>query len=393
MATHWPPITIDLTEEGARIYTAGVLTTTLNPGPHIHGDAMAVVRKIAASYKRTLPVTASSPDGEFHMLVFPDGSIHTEETPTPDNSLATGLSRSVVNETASKTMETTAELAAVPHTLPHPAHTPEVLTAQSPHADEDTQLLPSPFAQPSSVQGPPSPVDTHVDHLPTVQKTPRATKGDGDSHSSHPHEPTAHRRRRTSLVIPSVLAALIAATGLAVNSLHATSGPVPASRAPSPISTFLDIPPRQTPSPRATAEEPSPTASASTPQEDATPQESAVPEEAPQPAPAQVAEHTPAQPAAPAAVDPPQTVPDVSDGLSAMNTSISAPGGGSATVTVHVQGSGTTLVSVTVGGVSTTITTTAPGSASATLTGLPTGAQSWTTSADGLVNSGTVTVY
>jgi hypothetical protein len=369
MATHWPPITIDLTDEGARIYTAGVLTTTLEPGPDIHADAMAAARKIAASYKRVLPLTATSPDGEFHMLLDPDGTVHTQDSPTPDERL-TPPPAATPDEP-----EGAADLARVPHTLPRPAHQPEVVSAPTTHADDAIQVFPNQISH-TEVPAADEPADT------------------GDSPDSSIPRPAAPPRHRPGLVIPAVLAALVAATGLALHSLHATTDPLPASRAPSPISTFLDIPPRPTPSPHTTPVEASPAAPTPPPHEETPTQEAPPPDEAPQPAEPQAIEHESApQAAPPPAVDPPQTAPDVSEGLSSMTTSVSTAGSGSATVTVHVQGSGSAPVSVTVGGVSTTITATAPGSASATLTGVPIGVQSWTTSSDGLVNSGTVTVY
>ena len=396
MATHWPPITITLTEEGARIYTAGVLTTTLKPDPGIHTEAMAVARQIAASYQRVLPVTASSPDGEYHMLLAPDGTIHTEETPSADTGSVPDMRPSATDQAGPETTQTTAELATLPHTLPHHAHTPEVLTAQTTPAVEDTQVLPSSLPQPPPGQGPQPSANTHVDHPPTGEQTSPATQDEGVTPSPDPHDPPAHQKRRTTMVITSVLAALVAATGIAVHSLHTTSAPQPAAREPAGVSTFLDIPPRptQTPTPAASATvstSPTPTESP----EDGAPPATPAPQEAAPPAPVEEAEpaRAPQEAAPPAGGNPPQTVPQESQGLSSMNTSVSTPGGGSATVTVHVQGSGSAFVSVSVGGVSTTMQTQAPGSASATLNGVPLGVQSWTTSADGLINSGTVTVY
>lgn len=85
----WPPITITLTSQGAKICTAGVHTITVPAGPNVHAESMEVVGRIATSYKRPLTVTAVGPEGAFQMMANPDGSIEDVPTPDSDDTLAT----------------------------------------------------------------------------------------------------------------------------------------------------------------------------------------------------------------------------------------------------------------------------------------------------------------
>lgn len=107
----------------------------------------------------------------------------------------------------------------------------------------------------------------------------------------------------------------------------------------------------------------------------------------------------PAEPDASAPVPEPVVAPTpqpapapAPSGATSLSTSVSSNGGGAATFTVRVQGSGSVPVNVSVGGASTTITVNAPGSASVTLTP-GAGRQSWSTSAGGITNNGSLTVY
>lgn len=85
----WPPLAITLTDEGAIIAEAGVPSRTVAIGPSVYRDAIDECVSIARHYRRALPVTASGPEGTFHLMVTTDGKVtdltgtkHESEPPT-----------------------------------------------------------------------------------------------------------------------------------------------------------------------------------------------------------------------------------------------------------------------------------------------------------------------
>ena len=85
--TAWPPITITQNTDGTiTIASAGITQAQLPPGQDAQRQAMDVAASIAKHYGRTLPVTASGPDGTYHMSIHPNGDIdthHTDNAQTP----------------------------------------------------------------------------------------------------------------------------------------------------------------------------------------------------------------------------------------------------------------------------------------------------------------------
>lgn len=76
-----------------------------------------------------------------------------------------------------------------------------------------------------------------------------------------------------------------------------------------------------------------------------------------------------------------------------MNTSVTTSGGAAAHFAINLSGSGYATCSISIGGQYGATSTSIPGTAYATMSGIPLGTQSWTTSCEGLANSGTITIY
>lgn len=422
----WPPITITLTDAAAVISTAGIVTASIPAGPHAHTEAMDIARAIARQYRRRLPLTATDSSGTIAMAVNPDGHIDVlEDGPEPQRpparrpALGEDLSTldalpPVLPSTAEiptlqpvflsttatqippppaiapRVIEPARQFLAPPAIPAPPAPTriapsrdeiPAVLYQPMPTLPEQATAIAAPPQQPSATYSEiPRPVWAPTTRGPASEATPSAS---ATSTTPRRHRPKAAAATLAGLTILAL--ALTAGGGVRLYTEHEAPRPTPSTTPSSPAR------PSQEPSPRAirrAAPPPTPTPTAeATPQtqpEEALPQ----PETAPvpveeEPAPDQAPAVEPAAPAAPAA---PQAI-------SGLQTSISTAGGGAATVTVTVQGSGPASVTVSIAGAGTTISLTAPGSGSATISGIPLGPQSWTTTCQGLANSGTITVY
>jgi hypothetical protein len=353
----WPPITITLTTQGATIATAGVHTATIPAGPTVHTDAMRAAARIAATYRRPLPVTATGPEGVFAMVIDPDGTIHTdEEAPHPPEVDPAAEDRGAPEDGHPSETE---ELAVLPPVLNRTARLPP-----QPH----TVVVTAGGATPSGA----------AEQVPDRAAAPKP-----------PARPATRPRRLIAVL--AALALTLTASALAWQAITHSHTP-PTTSAPSPS---WPIPEPMPPSPHQGTPSPTPITSPSREPASPSPQESTPPPETvsepetpepqlqpepqpPDPAPTEEAPQTPNQPAR---------------GITAMNTTVATSEGGTATITATLQGSGPASVAVNVGGASTTITIQAPGTGSATLSAIPQGAQPWSASCQGLVNSGTVTVY
>lgn len=127
----WPPITITLTDQGATIYTAGVHTTTLPMTPTIHADALAVAHTIAQRYNRTLPITATGPEGTFTMSITPQGALLTQDGEDPGSEHDAPTNQPTPGEG-----DAPEDLTNVPLSLPTPARLPTPPRLPAPASDE-----------------------------------------------------------------------------------------------------------------------------------------------------------------------------------------------------------------------------------------------------------------
>lgn len=440
----WPPITITLTDQGATIYTAGVHTTTLPMTPTIHADALAVAHTIAQRYNRTLPITATGPEGTFTMSITPQGTLLTQDGEDPGSEHDTPTNQPTPVES-----DAPEDLTNVPLSLPTPARLPTPAKLPAPASDEpqapedtspqgeqtqDTTHAPHEDAGEALGEVPPEANDTpphrplaspgrmaasedtqaledaHTPGGPTtqeipVQAHPWTSLGPARTHevgasTAHTHGPGVASRRRMMGVLAGALLLLVSATGIAVTALNSQNRTATPTPTPLVIQESLTPTPTPTPTPTQSDAPQSLDTASPTPTPDTAEAEPETPAQTQPQAPEPEPQRTTAQPQAPApAPEPVHTQPAApqpaapASGITAMNTSLSTSGGGRATVSVTLSGSGSTTITATIAGVSTTMHATAPGTASATLTGLPTGTQSWTTTGGGLTNSGTITVY
>lgn len=363
--TRWPPITIDVIDGGEIVVAvAGIEKQRIRAGEGAYHEAMQFAAGEAGRYRRTLPVRATGPEGTFHMEVTPEGQVNTLDSP-PD----------VVGGEAS------------------------ALTTWVDDAETDllaASALPSPAALsmvPPIVAPPPVIIDN--DPVPPMVSVVRPV-ADAEPHpvgsKDVPLRPPGMNLKRRSLMAMVIATVLVAVAG-SVATWQLRRDTPPALAAPQSISASWESeptpPPLRSPSPTPS---PMPTATktAKPKKQEVTP--TAAVEDPIEVMVEDVAEEVVVQPREPVDEEPP-SAPVQEMGLTSMNTAVSTAGGGSATVTVSAAGSGTHTVYVTVGGASSSVTITAPGSGSVTISGISPGEQAWSTSGDGLVNSGSVTVY
>lgn len=349
----WPPITITQNDdETVTVTAAKVIQAHLPAGPTVHQDAMEIAREQAKYYRRTLPVTAISKHGTFYMTVAPDGTIETLDTPHQNTSTDSATSATGTTSSTGTTVKhadpadtSTIDDEQAPKTLPKQA----TLPAQAPHS-APRALQPAPTPQTSTVG--------------------------------------ARKATKAILSLVGAFALIASASLFAIHQLNTEQDPqptttqttIPTTTATRPTTTTAKTEPATTPTTTA------PTTAAPEPEPEPIPQPAPEPAPAPQPAP---------QPPAPEPQPAPQPAPPppAPQGVTSMSTSVSTSGNGGAYFAISLSGSGSTTCSISIGGRGTSTSAPVPGTATATVTGIPLGTQSWTTSCDGLTNTGTITVY
>ena len=367
--TAWPPITITQNTDGTiTIASAGITPTQLPPGPTVHRQAMNIAASIAAHYGRTLPVKATGPEGTYHMSVHPNGDIDTHHTPDQSDSTQTPTTTNASN-------------AGIGGTREHDELTHTQLLPQTLH--KQASLPPQVHAQPVISEEADDQEPQNVKEETLAEEPEPATHKLGESMDK------PSRIKRLKLIAYALIILITLATIFSVRMLQPGDGkpsePTGQSNAPA-TTKETDKPAQPTPTPAlepqsAPAPEPQPEpepepAPAPAPSPEPEPQ----PEPEPEPAPAPAPEPTPAPAPAPA-------------GVTSMNTSVNTSGGGAANFSISLSGSGYATCSISIGGTGGAASTSIPGTAYATVTGIPLGTQSWTTSCDGLANSGTITIY
>lgn len=79
---NWPALTINLTPDtGADLLVAGIIHTTYPPGPTVRADAIKEAQRLAAAYRRTIPVTCNEPGAQYRLVITPDGTINDVTNP------------------------------------------------------------------------------------------------------------------------------------------------------------------------------------------------------------------------------------------------------------------------------------------------------------------------
>ncbi|MDU1351457.1 MAG: hypothetical protein E6943_01875 [Actinomyces sp.] len=370
--TAWPPITITQNTDGTiTIASAGITQTQLPPGPTVHRQAMNIAASIAAHYGRTLPVKATGPEGTYHMSVHPNGDIDTHHTPDQSDS------------TQTPTTTTNASNAGIGGTREHDELTHTQLLPQTLH--KQASLPPQVHAQPVISEEADDQEPQNVKEETLAEEPEPATHKLGESMDK------PSRIKRLKLIAYALIILITLATIFSLPRLHPGSGkPSEPTRQPSgPVSTQkTDKPTKPAPAP-----EPEPQ-SAPQPEPEPTPTPAPAPEPEPAPAPQPEPEPTPTPAPAPEPEPEPTPTPAPAPaGVTSMNTSVNTSGGGAANFSISLSGSGYATCSISIGGTGGAASTSIPGTAYATVTGIPLGTQSWTTSCDGLANSGTITIY
>lgn len=397
----WPPIEVIEDDKDTRIYVAGILDATLSPGIDTKHLAMERVKEIAAKMGRTLNVTATGTDGTFLMEVASDGTIAALDAPKKEKRTNTQTS----TEPESNSAGTIEELAFAPVTLsssPPPITAPVQQTKIEPEqidlADQDRdagleKLDLEPFSSTTFPFEEVAPVSKRQGKELVIFEPANETVA---------KKRLAHKKPKKYLAIGLATALVIGGAAFGFNAITTPQREPVASpdvQWVEDLTTQLNTLATK----RAQAEKEKQEAEAAKAkaqaekekqeQKESTEQPPEDPVEVyeePAPQPEQVSPQIPtaevAEPApAPVVVNDPV--------LTSLNTSISTAGGSTATVSVTVGGSGSHTVNVNVGGVSSAVTVSAPGTGSVTLSGVPLGTQSWSTSSEGLSNSGSVTVY
>lgn len=359
--TAWPPITITQNTDGTiTIASAGITQAQLPPGQDAQRQAMNVAASIAKHYGRTLPVTASGPDGTYHMSIHPNGDIdthHTDnaQTPTTDNA-SNASNAGVASNLARDELDHT-------QPLPQTLHKQATLPPQRP-------------PEPQRVEETIAPEPQGINRKTPQEKAEPATHNPGDSKDK------PARIKRLKLIVAILIILMTLAVIFSVRMLQPGGGKPsePTGQPSAPVST------QETDKP--------------TPQSETQPQSAPQPEPAPTPepapAPAPEPELTPAPSPEPAPTPAPAPAPAPTPapaGVTSMNTSVNTSGGGAAHFSINLSGSGYATCSISIGGTGGAASTSIPGTAYATVSGIPLGTQSWTTSCDGLANSGTITIY
>lgn len=364
--TAWPPITITQNTDGTiTIASAGITQAQLPPGQDAQRQAMNVAASIAKHYGRTLPVTASGPDGTYHMSIHPNGDIdthHTDnaQTPTTDNAsnAANASNAGVASNLARDELDHT-------QPLPQTLHKQATLPPQRP-------------PEPQRIEETIAPEPQGINRKTPQEKAEPATHNPGDS-KDKPARTGRFKLLGLALIGPMLIILIALAALFGVRGLQPGGGESPKPTMPAPTKE-IDKPTKPTEKPK-----PEPQ---SAPQPEPEPTPEPAPEPEPEPAPAPLPEPEPA----PAPAPQPEPAPAPS-GVASMNTSVNTSGGGAAHFAINLSGSGYATCSISIGGTGGAASTSIPGTAYATVSGIPLGTQSWTTSCDGLANSGTITIY
>lgn len=354
--TAWPPITITQNTDGTiTIASAGITQAQLPPGQDAHRQAMNVAASIAKHYGRTLPVTASGPDGTYHMSIHPNGDIDTHHTDNASNA-ANASNAGVASNLARDELDHT-------QPLPQTLHKQATLPPQRP-------------PEPQRIEETIAPEPQGINRKTPQEKAEPATHNPGDSKDK------PARTGRLKLIVATLIILMTLAVIFSVRMLQPGGGKPsePTGQPSAPVSTQETDKP--TPQPERWPQ------SAPQPEPAPTPEPEPAPEPEPEPAPAPSPE--PAPTPAPAPAPAPEPAPA---GVTSMNTSVNTSGGGAAHFAINLSGSGYTTCSISIGGTGGAASTSIPGTAYTTVSGIPLGTQSWTTSCDGLANSGTITIY
>ena len=382
--TAWPPITITQNTDGTvTITSAGITQAQLPPAPNVHRQAMNIAASIAKHYGRTLPVTATGPDGTYHMSIHPNGDIDTHQTPPSQ----TDNTQTPNTDNASN--DGNDGIAIVASNPSHARNTSDTSDLEQDDLDQ-TQRLPQTLHKQASLppQAPPQPTileeADNQEPQNTSEKTPaEEAKEEVDPAAQTPGESKNQPRQSKRLkLILSILIILIA-----LAAIFSVRGLQPGNERPNQPTTQATTQATTEVTTQATTEA---TTEATTKETEQPTQ--AEPQPDPQPAPAPAPEPQPAPAPAPAPQPAPAPAPAPA-GVTSMNTSVNTNGGGAAHFAISLSGSGSTTCSINIGGRGSAASTSIPGTAYATVTGIPLGTQSWTTSCDGLTNSGTITIY
>lgn len=210
--------------------------------------------------------------------------------------------------------------------------------------------------------------------------------------------PTAKRRKGGWATIALVTTAAVLVGLGAVSANHLIEREAPGKQVAEVSQSAKDVPQSDTAQsarkPVKTAKpKPTPTPTP-TPTAEPEPAPAPEPEWTPEPEPAWTPEPepawTPEPEPAPAPAPEPAPAPA---GITALNTNVWTDGGGAVSFSVTASGSGGTTASISVGGAGGSVWVSAPGTGTTTIYGVAPGTHSWTVYADGLSNSGTITVY